>query len=186
LATAAATDFPELRLRHRALLDDVFASGDAATTSRSLDIYDNIRLLPNGRHKVLRATLDGNDVVLKRFDVHNDVEKRCFLKEARRLKQLAHPNIVALTGVFVHEQHLPIQATYGYIEMPFYAGGDLWQWLSSTNRSVDERRAVLRQALLGLEHCHRMGGWLLLLARQLSHSFLISCSCRCETGECVC
>ena len=41
--------------------------------------------------------------------------------------------------------------------MPLYAGGDLWQWSTSSPRSSADKLVVLRHALVGLEHVHRCG-----------------------------
>jgi serine/threonine protein kinase len=158
LAQATASVWPELRTRYpEARLGELLASGDGSMM-RTLDHYDNVRELPSlGRHTLLHATLDDQPCVLKRFNVMRPTDRASFFKEVRRLRALAHPHVVRLDHVFVHDQAAPIRATHGYLQMPLYAGGDLWQWRASMERDDEERRTVLRQALLGLAHVHRMG-----------------------------
>lgn len=158
LAQAAAAVWPELRTRYPdARLGELLASGDGGMM-RTLDHYDNVREVPSiGRHTLLHAAYDDQPCVLKRFNVMRASDRASFFKEVRRLRALAHPHVVRLDHVFIHDQLTPIRATHGYLQMPLYANGDLWQWRASMERDDEERRAVLRQALLGLAHVHRMG-----------------------------
>jgi serine/threonine protein kinase len=114
-------------------------------------MYDKIESLHVGRHTVESAEFGGVRVVLKKFHIGADAERAAFLKEARRLRQLAHPNVLVLNLVF-------IEAQAGYLELEFCEQGHLWQWLErAPPRSFGERVAVLQQALRGLEHVHRAG-----------------------------
>jgi hypothetical protein len=145
-------DFPELRLRcPAAKLGDVVAAGDARSATRSRAMYDNSTTLHMGRHTVESVEFGGVRVVLKKFHVGADQERVAFLKEARRLRQLAHPNVLVLNLVF-------IEAQAGYLELEFCELGHLWQWLErAPPRTFGERVTVLQQALRGLEHVHRAG-----------------------------
>jgi len=144
-------DFPELRLRFpKARLDDFFAAGSDATALRTLGAYDDRAVIAVTRHKVERASFGGVDCALKLFHLL-PANQRAFVKEARRLRQLAHPNVVEVRAVFV-------DGATGVIEMPLYAHGDLWQWLAAAPvRTVHDKLRVLRATLCGLEHVHRMG-----------------------------
>jgi tRNA A-37 threonylcarbamoyl transferase component Bud32 len=98
---------------------------------------------------VERASFGGVECALKLFQLL-PANQRAFVKEARRLRQLAHPNVVEVRAVFV-------DGATGVIEMPLYAHGDLWQWLAAAPRTVHDKLRVLRATLCGLEHVHRMG-----------------------------
>jgi serine/threonine protein kinase len=50
-----------------------------------------------------------------------------------------------------------VDGATGVIEMPLYTHGDIWKWLAAAPRTVHEKLRVLRAALCGLEHVHRMG-----------------------------
>jgi serine/threonine protein kinase len=143
-------DFPELRLRFpKARLDDLFAAGGDASALRTLDQYDNRVVIAETRHTVESASFGGVECTLKLFRLAS-ANQRAFVKEARRLRQLAHPNVVEVRAVFVDGQ-------VGVIEMPLYKHGDLWKWLAAAPRTVHDKLRVLRAALCGLEHVHRMG-----------------------------
>ena len=91
----AAADFPELPLRYpKARIDELLESGGDGGVLRSIELYEAREPMKGGRHDLFRATIDGKQVALKRFNIHTQPEQRAFMKEARRLRQLAHPHIV--------------------------------------------------------------------------------------------
>ncbi len=78
------------------------------------------------------------------------------MKEARRLRQMAHPHVVELRTVFTDGVRV------GWLELEFCALGDLWQWLvvdadMGELRTRADRVRVLRLALCGMRHVHRCG-----------------------------
>jgi serine/threonine protein kinase len=150
---AHAFDFPELRLRFpKARLDDLVVAGGDVSSLRTLDQYENRVKIAETRNTVERASFDGVACALKLFRLV-PANQRAFVKEARRLRQLAHPNIVEVRAVFVDPKN-----SVGVIEMPLYTHGDLWQWLAATRTcTIHDKLRVLRAALCGLEHVHRMG-----------------------------
>jgi ankyrin repeat protein/serine/threonine protein kinase len=140
-------DFPELLVRYGGTvvgLDSFVAAGGDRSVLRTLVEYEERRELVHGRLEA--ATFRGNPCALKLYQLDASGQAR-FLREARRLRLLAHANIVEVSAVFV-------DGSVGVIEMPLYVG-DLWQWLALAERSVATRVGVLRQALCGLEHVHR-------------------------------
>jgi ankyrin repeat protein len=150
---ANAFDFPELRLRFpKARLDDLVVAGGDVSSLRTLDQYEDRVAIAKTRNEIDRASFNGVECALKLFRLM-PANQRAFVKEARRLRQLAHPNIVEVRAVFVDAKN-----SVGVIEMPLYRHGDLWQWLAATdNCTVHDKLRVLRGALCGLEHVHRMG-----------------------------
>ena len=149
---AHAFDFPELRLRFpQARLDELADAGGDVGALRTLDDYDDRKVVSRTRNVVERATINGGECALKLFVLTSGGE-RAFVKEARRLRQLAHVNVVELRAVFVD-----VKASMGVLEMPLYAHSDLWHWLRAAPRTSFETLAVLRATACGLEHVHRMG-----------------------------
>jgi ankyrin repeat protein/serine/threonine protein kinase len=146
---AHLADFPELHLRYPHAQFDVLLEGGAVC--RALEEFENRETLAHARHRVEMAQLNGEPCALKLFDVGTK-QQRAFLKEARRLRQLAHPHVVELRAVFVD-----VGAAKGVLQMPLYAHRDLWHWLEAAPRTVHDKLALLRQALSALEHVHRMG-----------------------------
>ena len=78
-----------------------------------------------------------------------DVADKRFLKEARVVAGLRHPNIVSIYDVGVLEDKY-------YIIMEFLEGGDLKQKLEA-GVSVDESIAILKQMASALAHAHDKG-----------------------------
>jgi ankyrin repeat protein/serine/threonine protein kinase len=150
---AHSFDYPELRLLHpKARLDDLVVAGGDVSSLRTLDQYEDRVAIAKTRNEIDRASFNGVECALKLFRLV-PANQRAFVKEARRLRQLAHPNIVEVRAVFVDAKN-----SVGVIEMPLYTHGDLWQWLAATdNCTVHDKLRVLRGALCGLEHVHRMG-----------------------------
>jgi hypothetical protein len=157
---AAMNDFPELVLRFPSARLDVLSmsvvGGEATTngTLRTLDAYDQRVELASARNVVERASIGGVSCALKLFAL-GEHGKRAFLKEARQLRQLAHPNVVELRAAFIDNKST--RELVGVIEMPLYEHGSLWAWLSAADRGGVAKIGVLRQTLCGLEHVHRMG-----------------------------
>ncbi|MFW5901456.1 MAG: protein kinase domain-containing protein, partial [Thermodesulfobacteriota bacterium] len=78
-----------------------------------------------------------------------DVADKRFLKEARVVAGLRHPNIVSIYDVGVLEDKY-------YIIMEFLEGGDLKQKLEA-GLSVDESIGILKQMASALAHAHDKG-----------------------------
>jgi serine/threonine protein kinase len=156
---ASLHDFPELVLRHPGARLDVLAQSvadgaDAASALRTLEAFEERRPIAGTRHVVESAQIGGALCALKLFRV-GEHGQRAFLKEARHLRQLAHPNVAQLRAAFVDRNGAG--ELVGVIEMPLYTYGSLWTWLAAAPRGVVDRVGVLRHALSGLAHVHRMG-----------------------------
>lgn len=72
------------------------------------------------------------------------------LREAQALARLAHPNIVAIFDVGVHEGDV-------FVAMEFVRGQDLRAWLADRPRTWQEVLAAFVQAGRGLAAAHRAG-----------------------------
>ena len=124
LALEAFNHFPELLLQYKELAAFVDQDG-LEREHRSLSQYEEKETLsapPESRHLVLKAKLDGEWVVLKRFDVKNPTGRHALMKEVRLLKRLQHPCIAEVRCVFWEKS---THGTHAFVEMPFYDGGDL-------------------------------------------------------------
>jgi hypothetical protein len=98
---AHAFDFPELRLRFpKARLDDLVRGWRRCELAAHAGSIRNRVAIAKTRNKVERASFNGVECALKLFRLM-PANQRAFVKEARRLRQLAHPNIVEVRAVFV-------------------------------------------------------------------------------------
>ena len=79
-----------------------------------------------------QETYDGRVCVLKEFNLHDDKETTLFRNEVKRLRALQHACVVSVEATFVCETLVNgTKATFGFIQMPFYEGGDLARWLTT-------------------------------------------------------
>eukprot|EP00457_Paulinella_chromatophora_P000409 gb/GEZN01000409.1/.p1 GENE.gb/GEZN01000409.1/~~gb/GEZN01000409.1/.p1 ORF type:complete len:1427 (-),score=209.47 gb/GEZN01000409.1/:191-4471(-) len=107
----------------------------------------------NSRHAVHRVVdpLTQSFVVLKRY-MASDLELRTIRKEARLLHDLGkHPYVASVHHTFGNSLRQEL-----FLQMPYYDGGTLAEWLREP-RSEEHRRVVLRQLLLALQHVHSRG-----------------------------
>ncbi len=72
------------------------------------------------------------------------------VREARATARLAHPNVVVVHDVGVHEGSV-------FMAMEHVDGGTLGEWLAAEDRSHEEILAAFREAGLGLEAAHDAG-----------------------------
>jgi NIMA (never in mitosis gene a)-related kinase len=82
-----------------------------------------------------------------------------FLKESKILSKLNHPCIISVNTIFISDN-------YVYIETPFYAKGNLKEWVTTSKPSNIQLQAIFHQVLLGIEYLH--------------HSNIIHCDIRPE------
>ncbi|KAL6059559.1 IBR domain-containing protein [Balamuthia mandrillaris] len=158
LVSMSNTHFPELRFKLKELglgIVDIMA---VDCPYRRLEHYDHVQVLSSaGRHCVMRAEFQGKPCVLKEFDLSFSADRQHFLRELKRLRALHHEHIVRVEGAFVHEEK---GRTKGWIQMPFYTGGNLCEWLKSGrggDRSEAEKQRAGRGVLLALQHIHSQG-----------------------------
>jgi hypothetical protein len=181
---------PDLLYAGSILGDGGFAEG-AKLPKRRLDEYEDIVPLHHmptskvqsnstmiqSRHVLLKATYDGEDVVLKGFIMHEGDQRKGLERELSILSRLRNdaiicPNaIVEDTGTF----DSPYLQVAVYIEYPFLKGGNLSQWLKggseqsnqnsveksnssvATSRKPWELQNIARQILYGLMYLHDHG-----------------------------
>jgi serine/threonine protein kinase len=67
---------------------------------------------------------NGRSWALKEYSLPCSTHKRKFYAQLRSLQQLQHSHIAAVCAVFEDCQHSV------FVQMPWYAGGDLAQWLA--------------------------------------------------------
>eukprot|EP01137_Pigoraptor_chileana_P011404 Opistho-2@62224 len=163
-----ATRLPEYQADFRGDLANVMQLPELLKPGRSAAQYRMDRVLARAgggsRRDVYLAVLDENGTeqqcVLKSFHLGSEKERKDFLSESRLLRSLRHPNIVSIEAVFIEDgatRYSELPQTIGYIQLDFCEKGDLLQWVRATMASNARKQAVLRGALLGLEHIHRMG-----------------------------
>ena len=126
--------------------------------TRTLGMY-NIDTQPlavanqDAAHTVYKATFDdadGSVVVLKEFKaVAGDDRIDNFLHEVGILSRMDHPCVARATAGFLDERG------DAYLEMPFYAGGTLKQWLhAEAGRPMEGKKRALAALARSLEYVH--------------------------------
>ena len=114
----------------------------------TLDHFEELSLISTSscRHEVQKGrTVDGKQVALKRFaSTSKHLPK--LRKEIRLLQRMKHPYIAEVDFTFMAREAY-------YMVMPFYSGGTLTEWLTQPH-SWEEKRVVMRQVLLGVQHVH--------------------------------
>ena len=112
------------------------------------------------RHKVYKTTWKSAEksdadefCVLKKYELAAEGDWKCLVKEVRLLGELAHsPYIADVQAVFVQQD--PHAA---YVQLPFYAGGDLLQWLCRYSPPVSKRKELLGHLAHALQYIHERG-----------------------------
>ena len=118
----------------------------------------------SSRHVLLKATYDGEDVVLKGFIMSEKGQRKGLECELAILGRLRNDSVilpVALvedsggfegggSGSFLNQVAV-------FIEYPYYKGGNLSSWLKITERKPWELQGVARQLLYGLLYLHDHG-----------------------------
>ena len=116
---------------------------------RKLAHYSNVTALsrtPESRHDVDRASFDGQDVALKKYNVKNDDSLKTLYRELVVLSQLKHPNIIPV-NLFIEDKGAV------YVEFPLYSS-DMEEWLK-TSPSYPDVHASVHDVLRAVEHMHR-------------------------------
>ena len=140
LAQLAAAHFPELFAMEPLLKLGAVEGVDSdelrrVLVERELTHYDDrVRIsAKDGRHEVWRASYAAGDgakaepCVLKEYKLNDASEWHALLKEVKLLGQLSECLFIAsVDAVFV--VHEPSYAAY--VQVPYYNGGDMLQWLN--------------------------------------------------------
>lgn len=111
-----------------------------------------------GRHLLLKAKFDNDDVVLKGFTMHEGDQRKGFEREITILSRLKNeciisPNAVVETGNLFNSC---LQST-AFIEYPYYKNGNLDNWLSVKPRMPWELQSIARQILYSINFLHDHG-----------------------------
>jgi serine/threonine protein kinase len=145
LVSLAQYHFPELLHSHEDVKTFMDSDG-LQIKDRRLTDYDKRRPIAVGRSKLLLCSmLDGVQVILKEFPLHNDM--RGYMKEIVNVQRLKHRNIIRYSAVFEDEGSM-------YIEMEHCKHGSLIQWVQEAQPDPVQKQSVLRQVLLALACMH--------------------------------
>jgi hypothetical protein len=158
---------PDFRSPGSVLGDGGFAE-IAKIPHRNLTEYDDIAPFSEnggqdgqtGRHLLLRASFEGEEVMLKGFIMHNHDQRKGMDREIAILSNLRSDMIISPRAIVdaTDDGSLdPSLAITLFIEYPFYKGGNLSSWLKSSERKPWELQAVARQILYALMYLHDHG-----------------------------
>ena len=166
---------PDLQMPGSVLGDGGFAQ-NAKVPHRLFDDYDSLQPMGDdegamaggeggpkakSRHALLRATYDGEEVVLKGFVMHDGEQRKGLERELSILGRMRNDSIIrpgavvegSSTSAFLDN---PSMQTTVFIEYPFCRGGNLSLWLKS-ERKPWELQGVARQLLYALMYLHDHG-----------------------------
>lgn len=162
LVNITATDFPELPLLFPQAdllrIDQISKEGlmkfgvffNPSSQDQVHDgCYRNPQRIHYGRHAVFKAELDGRECVLKEYNLRHNSDSRRLVREVLMLNKLNHQGIVKIEGVVMGEQ-----ASTAYVQMPYFRGGNMKEWLERKDRSKDEIRAILHEVTKSVEYLH--------------------------------
>ena len=165
LASVASVHFPEMLVREALLRIGSASSAvdgedevGARLVERELAHYDKEARtisVAGARHKVWKATYDGEPCVLKEYELDDKAEWKALAKEVKLLGQLGAncPYIADVQAVFLQPE--PYVA---YVQLPYYNGGDLMHWLgANSSAELWRRKALLGQLCEALRHVHAHG-----------------------------
>lgn len=159
---------PDFRSPGSVLGDGGFAQS-ANIPRRQLCEYDDVTPLitapsamdnATGRHLLLKALYDGQEVILKGFVMHNNEQRKGMDREIAILSKLKSDVIIcprAIVDASSDGADPTLQITL-FIEYPFYKGGNLSTWLKAADeRKPWELQSISRQILYGLMYLHDHG-----------------------------
>ena len=109
----------------------------------------------DARHEVLRASYDGEACVLKEYKLDSRDDWKALVKEVTILRRVASCPFVANVQAVFETQDLKA----AYVQLPYYDGGDMLQWLTmpKTAPVVRQRKVLLGQLCEALRHVHSLG-----------------------------
>lgn len=94
---------------------------------------------------------DGRLCVLKEFSRSDEA---LIEHEASVLSTLKHPFVVSIEAVFKDRPKAEREWHKAYIQLPYYEGGTLREWVQSSERTPWELECVFRQIVQGLGYIH--------------------------------
>ena len=92
--------------------------------------------------------------MLKEYELSDLGSWRKIRTEVKLLHELSHAHIAELQAVF-REPDATIPTAY--LQLAYYEGGDLAQWLEAQQPDMARRRTILNQVALALQHMHAHG-----------------------------
>jgi serine/threonine protein kinase len=168
LCAQASAHYPELLLPaslwsiaagldiHSSATGDVCRVGLFAE-GRRLDDFTDKQMLHSRFGKTVWRVTDSNGTksnakqwAVKQFSLQDDKHIRHFYRQVKLLHTLQHPNIAAVHAVF---QQIDTQSVF--LQMPWYSGGDLKQWLVvAVQRSATVCKQIALDVLHAVAHIH--------------------------------
>ena len=115
----------------------------------------------SGRHVLLRATYDGEEVVLKGFSMGEKDQRAGLERELAILAKLQNDSVIRPIAIVEDsdscESSPYAQKVAVFVQYPYYKGGNLLNWLKNADRKPWELQGIARQLLYGLMYVHDRG-----------------------------
>eukprot|EP00953_Heterococcus_sp_UTEX-ZZ885_P034420 17828-Heterococcus_DN1.PRE.2 len=157
LYTLAREHFPELLASNNPWSIDVGINDSIMTSDAAQRGLLAEGLQCNGIKRVYYA-IDacGKQWAVKQFLLHDGRQLKHFFRQISQLDQLKNPQLAAVHAVF-EDFTIDGDNAAVFLQMLWYADGDLSLWLSKTpanKRSLAASVGIVRDMLLGLQHLH--------------------------------
>jgi serine/threonine protein kinase len=133
---------------------------------KMVDFSSKISSKSSGRHILLKAKYEGEDVVLKGFTMNNYSQRKGFEREISILGKLSSNSIICPGAIvegpgfanetFHHDTFKLTQMTV-FIQYPFCKGGNLSDWIKLATRKPWELQSIARQIVYVLMFLHDHG-----------------------------
>lgn len=110
------------------------------------------------RHTLLRASYDGEEVVLKGFLMGQENQRIGLERELAILARLRNDSVICPSAIVedsdAFETSSYTQKVTVFVQYPYYKGGNLSIWLKAAERKPWELQGIARQLLYGLLYVH--------------------------------
>eukprot|EP01128_Nolandella_sp_AFSM9_P008709 TRINITY_DN538_c0_g1_i7.p1 TRINITY_DN538_c0_g1~~TRINITY_DN538_c0_g1_i7.p1 ORF type:complete len:938 (+),score=243.88 TRINITY_DN538_c0_g1_i7:665-3478(+) len=138
---------PEMNMEYLVESDGLYNS------SLQLSDYEIEKKFGPSRHVVSLCSRGGVQYVVKCYNtLSGDGGAKALMKEARLLSRCSHPNLGEINHLFFAIPH-----SFAYIEMPYYAGGTIAEWVMREKPSELQLQMAFEQILRGISYLHAYG-----------------------------
>jgi hypothetical protein len=113
----------------------------------------------SGRHLLLKAVYEGEDVVLKGFVMTSSDQRRGFQRETRILSKLKSSCIITPEAIVEGSSDVQDHSWQQmlFLHYPYLKGGDLSVWMKAAPRKPWELQQMARQILYAIIYLHDHG-----------------------------
>lgn len=156
LARLCIQFFPELQIENPKLNLEIYFQSEGLERNRKLNDYEDVESMElegGSKNKLYKVKWENETWVLKCFELPNENSIKLFRNEIKLLNKMKHPNFCEFECYFIQEDSNK-NIYEGFLQMPFYEGGQLDRWIRNNQPSENKIRNILKQILQGLDYLH--------------------------------